>query len=1360
MAKRTVADVVLLSDSDDEDIGVVRRGGGGGAFRRRSASLMENRQVPSTIADTTVTRRETLECRSFWKAGDNFVIPKAVTPTAPGMLEHARVHPKFLHSNATSHKWAFGAIAELLDNAVDEIQNGATYVKIDKIDIAKDNSPALIFQDDGAGMDPDGIRKCMSLGYSSKKSNTTIGQYGNGFKTSTMRLGADAIVFTRSTRGGKSTQSIGLLSYTFLRRTGQDDVIVPMIDIDISSDLPQPIIYGTSEDWFANLDILLKWSPFSTEDELLQQFEDIGTHGTKVMIYNLWLNDEGVYELSFDDEDEDIRLRDENALVRKGVVAVTLELRSHISYRFRHSLKAYISMLYLKKFKNFKIILRGIPVEQFNIADELRYPETIMYKPHAAAVEYAVTEIKVGFVKEAPKLPVCGFNVYHKNRLIMPFWRVTLSGSTSGNGVVGVLEANFIEPAHDKQDFERSSLFQRLEARLQYPCLIILPFFFIMEKNRKCCSEAVGYHPDSRAHKSKRKATPDQPPGDDTFNPPPLPSDKISQGGPKIREISLSKGTSSREHKSKRTKTPDQPPGDDTFNPPPLPSDKISQGGLIIREISLSKGTSSRTVALPPPHMRNFTGVRSNFQPVQPNPQPVQLNLQPVQLNPQPVQLNPQPAATESGDNLGGETAYKLSEENIQLFMECEEYAKKETEMEQTVRNLEKELEEAKIRHHAVLFYFYFNSIESNDAELNSFVASSSEMSTNAKTVVAADVVHLVSDDEDDVGGGGGGGGRGLSLIETPQVPSTTANAAVAPLETLECRSFWKAGESYVTPNVVSQAAPGMLEHARVHPKFLHSNATSHKWAFGAIAELLDNAVDEIQNGATFVKIDKIDIAKNNSPALVFQDDGAGMDPNGIRKCMSLGYSSKKSNTTIGQYGNGFKTSTMRLGADAIVFSRSTRSGKATQSVGLLSYTFLRRTGQDDVIVPMIDIDISKERPQPIIYGSSEDWSTNLDILLKWSPFSTKDELLQQFDDIGTHGTKIIIYNLWLNDEGIYELSFDDDDEDIRLRDESVHDGKRVHAKELERRSHISYHLRYSLRAYTSMLYLEKFKNFKIILRGIPVKQFNIADEFRYPEIIKYRPQIATIEQATTEIKVGFIKEAPKLPVCGYNVYHKNRLIRPFWKVTMDGSALGNGVVGVLEANFIEPAHDKQDFERSSLFQRLEARLKKIVYDYWSSHSHVFGYRTPQMPADKSKRIPIPDQPPPVNTFNPFPSPSSQGGPIIREINISNATSVRTVAAPPPHMRNSTGVRNNFQPVQLTPQPAVTDTRNKHVGKSVEEISQENIQLFMKCEEYVKKETEMEQTVRNLEKELEEAKSKCAQLAMLVDAKKKEMQQV
>jgi hypothetical protein len=81
--------------------------------------------------------------------------------------------------------------------------------------------------DNGGGMDPDKMRQCMSLGYSAKsKVANTIGQCkpsiiwkrcihfiflfcsflnclcccysdGNGFKTSTMRLGADVIVFSR-----------------------------------------------------------------------------------------------------------------------------------------------------------------------------------------------------------------------------------------------------------------------------------------------------------------------------------------------------------------------------------------------------------------------------------------------------------------------------------------------------------------------------------------------------------------------------------------------------------------------------------------------------------------------------------------------------------------------------------------------------------------------------------------------------------------------------------------------------------------------------------------------------------------------------------------------------------------------------------------------------------------------------------------------------------------------------------------------------------------------------------------------------------------------------------------------------------
>ncbi|GLT39196.1 hypothetical protein SLA2020_134020 [Shorea laevis] len=137
------ADVVDIATSDDEDgprIASAKKGS--------SSAPPSTQSRPTSVAPTTTTvpTTETLECRSFWKAG-GYAVSVATRPTVDqGNLEHARVHPKFLHSNATSHKWAFGAIAELLDNAVDEIHHGATFVRVDKIDIRKDNSPALLFQ--------------------------------------------------------------------------------------------------------------------------------------------------------------------------------------------------------------------------------------------------------------------------------------------------------------------------------------------------------------------------------------------------------------------------------------------------------------------------------------------------------------------------------------------------------------------------------------------------------------------------------------------------------------------------------------------------------------------------------------------------------------------------------------------------------------------------------------------------------------------------------------------------------------------------------------------------------------------------------------------------------------------------------------------------------------------------------------------------------------------------------------------------------------------------------------------------------------------------------------------------------------
>ncbi|KAG5626127.1 hypothetical protein H5410_011345 [Solanum commersonii] len=474
----------------------------------------------------------------------------------------------------------------------------------------------------------------------------------------------------------------------------------------------------------------------------------------------------------------------------------------------------------------------------------------------------------------------------------------------------------------------------------------------------------------------------------------------------------------------------------------------------------------------------------------------------------------------------------------------------------------------------------------------------------------------------------------GTTVLDQDQSPiddsslCSTSQICSAPLS----RQFWRAGNYDEGPATKSTLKKGS-SFLHIHPKFLHSNATSHKWAFGALAELLDNAVDEIQNGASFVIVDKTSNPRTGSSALMVQDDGGGMDPEAMRHCMSFGFSDKKSASTIGQYGNGFKTSSMRLGADVIVFSRCKKNRKLTQSIGLLSQTFLTRAGLDRIVVPLLDFEFSAAAGKWSSLHGEQHFRNNLSLLLSWSPFVTEAELLKQFDDIGDHGTKVIVYNLWYNDEGRMELDFEADSEDIRLSGDAndyEKSGSRIKVSD----QHLANRLRYSLRAYLSVLYLRIPDNFCILLRGRVVELHNIAKDLKYPEFIMYKPQTLGFKEGSVITTIGFLKEAPVVNIHGFNVYHKNRLIleierfetkgplstmfdlvmealsqmMPFWHVVRYSDSRGRGVVGVLEANFIQPTHNKQDFEKTPLFQKLEVRLKEMTWEYWDYHCGLLGY--------------------------------------------------------------------------------------------------------------------------------------------------------
>ncbi|KAM0848254.1 hypothetical protein ACQ4PT_054507 [Festuca glaucescens] len=551
----------------------------------------------------------------------------------------------------------------------------------------------------------------------------------------------------------------------------------------------------------------------------------------------------------------------------------------------------------------------------------------------------------------------------------------------------------------------------------------------------------------------------------------------------------------------------------------------------------------------------------------------------------------------------------------------------------------------------------------------------------------------------------------------------------------LDCRSFWKAGAHEGPSAPIREFHDGLetgdFDRARVHPKFLHTNATSHKWAFGAISELLDNAVDEICNGATFVKVDKSINSKDNSPMLVFQDDGGGMDPEGVRKCMSLGFSTKKSKTTIGQYGNGFKTSTMRLGADAAVFTRAMRGSNVTLSIGLLSYTFLRRTMKDDIVVPMLDFEVRDGHIVPLVYGSQGDWDSSLKIILDWSPFSSKEELLKQ---------------------------------DILLRDQGQTSGGTTKIQKEIVEQHISHRLRFSLRAYTSILYLRKFENFQIILRGKPVEQISIANELKFKKVVTYKPQVAHDSQVVSvKVDIGFAKEAPVLGIFGMNVYHKNRLIMPFWKVLQEASSRGRSVVGVLEANFIEPAHDKQDFERTPLFIRLETKLRKIIVDYWKEKCHLIGYQPTDPKLRSQYKAALKDPGGPGGKIQHKAFTARKTGEHLSNLlpeTYDDVEAVRLTANGTGSALHSSGQaqENSMESAGLEEDLVDISSHGVLDPNLNEKLSEENLALFTRREDLRQRDTQLKQTIGELEHELEETKRKCSQLAAELQIRKSQQQ--
>ncbi|NWI49629.1 MORC3 protein, partial [Calyptomena viridis] len=372
-------------------------------------------------------------------------------------------------------------------------------------------------------------------------------------------------------------------------------------------------------------------------------------------------------------------------------------------------------------------------------------------------------------------------------------------------------------------------------------------------------------------------------------------------------------------------------------------------------------------------------------------------------------------------------------------------------------------------------------------------------------------------------------------------------------------------------------------------PKFLHTNSTSHTWPFSAIAELIDNAYDP-DVSAKQIWIDKTVISGNI--CLTFTDNGNGMNSEKLHKMLSFGFSEKSvmnGRVPVGLYGNGFKSGSMRLGRDAMVF---TKNGD-TMSVGMLSQTFLEVTKAEHVMVPIVTFN-----NQHILWAVSDpaESRNSLKAIVTHSLFSSEEKLLAELDAIiGKKGTRIIIWNLRKDKNEKPEFDFDKDKYDIRIPEDLDETGKRGYKKQ-ERLDQIVPESDYSLRAYCSILYLKP--TMQIILRGQKVKTQLVSKSLAFIERDIYRPKF--LNAKTVRITFGF--NCRNKDHYGIMMYHKNRLIKAYERVgcQLKANNMGVGVVGIIECNFLKPTHNKQDFDYTNEYRLTIAALGEKLNDYWN----------------------------------------------------------------------------------------------------------------------------------------------------------------
>lgn len=192
-------------------------------------------------------------------------------------------------------------------------------------------------------------------------------------------------------------------------------------------------------------------------------------------------------------------------------------------------------------------------------------------------------------------------------------------------------------------------------------------------------------------------------------------------------------------------------------------------------------------------------------------------------------------------------------------------------------------------------------------------------------------------------------------------------------------------------------------------PGILWALCSQQRWLFGAVAQLVDNALNPAV-GCRNVWI-KFEETPDRDPMLSVQDDGQGLDYPAMNKLLRLygSFEPGERRRKGYEYGCGFKMAYGRIASSCAIMSRT----QGTIGIGMLSLELMGHCDAREIAAPMCMWRLPNKELINRDPNNMADHRHHQRLLMTYTPFTTPSLLAEQINVLGTMpGSRIVFWDL------------------------------------------------------------------------------------------------------------------------------------------------------------------------------------------------------------------------------------------------------------------------------------------------------------------------------------------------------------